>query len=770
MIQSSVFHRKVFRTIRANKSGYIGSVFLITLSCLMYSLFGQLAVTMNDAVKQFESDYAQEDASFQLAAPLSVQQRTELTEVHKLIIEQGAMIDIPVTFNEATSTLRVFRATELVNRVAVLDGKEVTSGGIGVDPAFAKAHNVRIGDSISVGGVKFTVQATIALPHYIYPLKKESDLLNDANQFGLAVLSATDYSRVTTRSSGGTSYYSVKAKETLNDSAQTLLLTQLKQQLVQDGHHIMRWTETRSNPRTTIVTTKLNNITMMSDTLPLVILILSTVLTAVVIARLLRKETRQIGTLYALGYHRSEIRNHYLWFPLIIAISGSWIGTIAGVILLNPMVDYMLSYFNIPVETMNMQWNTILISLFIPIGLLLTSTSILIQRTLRLTPLKLLHGEGGTSTPVSKLERWVNLNRFPLNFRTKFQIREQLRSVPRSMFVIFGVGLASMLLLLGFTLNSSINSLLKSTTHSSIEYKYDYQFNSFQTTYDASLPNDQAEPYSYAPFGTKKNDKRVIVVYGIELHSNIVKLKSTQTGPWNLDSVMISSALATRLNVEPGSTMWLVNQLDGRKYSFVVSGIYDSVTNEGVYMPRESLNALLRYPQQSYLGIWSRVPLPIIETSSDLRTVTTSDEVSKALRLLTAPISTSMAMIGVASFALGLIVLVVVSHLIIDENRRTIVLLSVLGYRRNEVRSLLLNSSTILVIIGYVISVSLLFISLDALFDSMSEQTGLIIPVIIEIRMIIFGFMIMLVIFELSKWLNRHKLNDSSVHAIQYTE
>ena len=47
---------------------------------------------------------------------------------------------------------------------------------------------------------------------------------------------------------------------------------------------------------------------------------------------MLKRESVIIGTLYALGYRKKEIMNHYLLYPMVISLEGGILGTMLGLL------------------------------------------------------------------------------------------------------------------------------------------------------------------------------------------------------------------------------------------------------------------------------------------------------------------------------------------------------------------------------------------------------------------------------------------------------
>ena len=185
--------------------------------------------------------------------------------------------------------------------------------------------------------------------------------------------------------------------------------------------------------------------------------------------RMVKREAVIIGTLYAFGYKKKQIQNHYLRYPLLIALIGGIIGTILGCLTLRPMINVMVSYFNMPVESLNFNIKYLVISILLPVIFLCTAGYFVVRKALKSSHLELMRG-GEENKKVGFIERKLNLNK--LKFSTKFNIREQLRSIARSTFLLLGVIFATMLLLLGFASKSSLDSLMKEGVEEAFKYNY----------------------------------------------------------------------------------------------------------------------------------------------------------------------------------------------------------------------------------------------------------------------------------------------------------
>ncbi|MCX7747795.1 MAG: ABC transporter permease [Clostridia bacterium] len=737
-----IINKKIKRTMMESKSQYLGSLALIIISCLLYTMFNQLSSNMADITSSFEKNYVQEDASFIADRKLSSIENLE--SKFNMRIEETGVEDYPVSEDKV---LRIFSQNAKVNLPAIIDGKPLSGNDILLDPAYAKANKIKIGDLININNKDFKISGFMSLPNYIYPLKKESDLLNDPNSFGITVMGKDDYKDI----HKGSSFYAIKFSHDQNSVDEKI--AQFKDALKNENIHILKWTNISENLRVIYVDAKLEGINKVSSVMPVAILILTCILTGVVMWRMLKREFVIIGTLYALGYRKREILMHYLAYPVFIALTGGILGTILGGLALRPMLNFMLMYFNMPVDSITFNIKFIVISILLPVLFLSICGYFVINRALKLSPVELMRG-GREKGKVGFIERKLKLDQ--LKFSTKFKVREQLRSIPRSAFLLLGIVLATMLLLLGFVAKSSMDFLMRDTYEDAYKYQYEYMFNSFQQGTPAN-----GEAFSISPFQLTSDGKTSFSVYGINPGSKYISLKDTKGTELGKDKVIITKPLADKLKVKPQDTIQVVNKLDSREYSITIDRIASTYIGEYIYMPLAKFNALLMYPSDSYIGLWSMDKLNIPE--SKLLSTATIDDLKKAFDALTAPLQAYLGAIAFISFLIGLIVIYVVTSLVIEENKQSISMMKVFGYKKKEIYSLILNSSFFMVIIGYVIGVPLLLTSMSAMFKSITRSMNFAFPVTIQYGYVLVGFVVIYFTYEVSKALSRKKINRISM-------
>lgn len=737
-----IINKKIKRTMLESKSQYIGSLVLIVFSCLLFTMFNLVSRNLTKLSSSFEKDYKQEDANFM--ATTRINNLEALETKFNMNIEETKSVDYSVSENK---TLRIFSENKKVNIPAIIEGKSLSSGHILIDPSYGNANKLNIGDIIKINDRNFILSGFMSLPNYIYPLKSELDIMNDPNSFGVGIISKEDFSNL---NRGNISYAMRFNSDTSNIDNK---ISDFKDYLKSENITLLSWMDISDNPRVTYFTAKLSGIDKMSSSMPIAVLLLTCILTGIVMFRMLKREAVVIGTLYAIGYRKREIMKHYLLYPLFISLLGGILGTTLGMLTLKPMMNYYVSFFNIPVGSLIYDISYIILSILLPIFFLIVCSYFVVNKSLKSSPVQLMRG-GKVKNKVGFLERNVKLERF--SFNTKFKIREQLRSIPRSIFLLLGIIMATMLLLMGFASKSSMDSLLKESFNEAFKYNYHYVFNSIQN----GKP-EKGEPFLEVPFAMKYVDKTTFSVYGVNPDSQYISFKDKSGNILKSDKIIITKPLADKFNIKPKDTVKLINRLNSKEYSITVDSVAETFVGQYIYIPLDTLNDMLGFPPGSYIGLWSTEKIDIPENK--LLATVTVDDMKNVFDAMTKPLQAAIGGIAFMSFIIGLIVIYVVTSLTIEENKDNISLLKVLGYRKKEVYSLILNSSSFIVVLGYILAVPLLLGSLTALFRSMAKEMSISFPVTIDYIYILIGFIIIYLTFELSKLLSRKKINRISM-------
>lgn len=723
-------HRRFLRTVRERKARYIGILVLIVLGSYVYTVAAGLAENLADLVTSFTEEHMQEDASF--SAETDISKIKAIEKAAGAIIEEYFLYDVPLS---ETLTLRLLSETKRINTPEATEGQLLSKPGeLLLDPSFAKTNGYTIGSRIEAAGKSFTVVGLMSLPHYIYPLKNVNDVLYSPKEFGVALIQREDFSDIPNTSIR----YSVRFMDrTQSFKTQALELRKLLQA---EGIPVSDWVDIMDNKRARMVWASITGMKTMSVPLPVLMFLISCLIIGIMFRRMIRQEGVTIGTLYAQGFRRQELTRHYLTIPLLLALFGGLIGTLLGLPSVEPTVKAMVSYYNVPVPGIALNPLHVVLGIGAPVLFLGLSTYLVIGSELKHTPVELMKGDV-RKTKVNVLERSFRLERF--KFNTKFKLREQFRSISRLAFLFLGVCGASVLMLFGFTIMNSFGQVFKSS--SIYQFAYEYSFRDPQI---GEAP-EGAESFNAGKFYPLGKEELEFYITGIEPDSQLVILKDDRGKLLHYNQTNITKPLADRLGIKVGDTVSFINKEDGKSYTFHIDAIVDSYIEQFIYLPLPEFNVKMGYPGNSYRGLFSTKALDIPDEA--LSGIKNMAELPEAMNEFMGQTTSMVVFMALVSSLVALIILYLVTSMVIEENKTSISLFKIFGYRRREIRQLILNSSRVVIIVGFMVAIPIAVASMEAVYSYLGSMINLVLPAIVSPLYVAIAFAAIMLTYELSK-------------------
>lgn len=729
--------KKLFRTLLEKKAQYLSAWFLVVVSSMLFYSFTASGANLIDNLNHFFSTNKVEDAQFVVSDP--IQDIQSIESKFNVQIEERFSKD---TALDSDTTLRLLNETDVVNQYTLIDGKKLEkSNELLVDSSFLKEHQLHLGDTLTVGGEEFSINGTMAIPDYVYPLKSVSSFLKNPQSFGVAVIQEAAIKEM----SGVHSYYSIRFNESNEKGLKTYL---------NETNHISDWIDNANNNRISFIRGDIQAIKITGETLPIGLLLITIVIIMILLWRLLKKEYVQIGTLYALGYKKSEIMRHYVYYAISLAVFGSVVGTALGWFLMHPLLSMFASFYNLPILVIKPHVMYLLASLILPAIFFVPLTYILVNKVLKVPPVVLMKG-GELKTKVSGLERAFNMKRF--TFSTRFKIREVLRNLSRLMFLTVGVIFSSLLILSGFVMSDSMDYLVNDNFERVYHYNYHYVLNQVQT--DAP---ESGQVAASAPAILKNKDDHSVQVVGLKPDNSAINLANINGDPLSFDSVIINKSLADQLNINPGDSLKVHNQLNNKVFTVEVDHIANSYLGDMIYIPLKQFNNLNGMPEESYTEIYSNEKLNI--NSEILMATTSTNSTIEGYKELIQPVKYAVGGLAAGAGVIAIVIIYILISLLIEENSFKISLMKVIGYEYRSIRKLMIDFNIWFVILGFAIGIPVTLASMSAFLSSITAEMNLTIPVQIDWTNVVFGFVIILIAYFISILLNQRKLKQISMH------
>lgn len=733
----SALNRRIGRMLREHTGRYVGIAILVLLGSFYFTAATGVAGSMERMVVGFADRNQQEDLTFSTDKPLDIAAWER---------ESGATIEVTLRHDARLpeGELRLLSSGAKLNLAQVTSGRALTDpGDVLVDPHFLQTQGLKLGDHVTLDGRSFTVVGTVAVPNYVYPLKGLYDVLPTAG-FGVGVAARADVEAFPS----ATTTYSVRFHDRDQLEAQT---TALRNRLADDGIRLREWIEAEHNQRINMPWGNISSMQSMSFPVAIAFFVLGCVIVGVMITRTVKADSVIIGSLYALGYRRGELTRHYLAVPVLVTLAGSLAGTLLALPAVGPVVGSMLASYNLPDTGLHFAPHNLAISLLAPVILIGTASALSIRRILRKPAAELMKG-GEKSGKVSALERALRLDRF--RFATAFRIREQVRSIPRLLFLVLGVAAASMVMLFGLTYSHSMDVVTERGALDRYNYKIEYNFTEVQNLKDAPVPAG-AEPYNTIRVHPEGREAVGFYLTGMLPDSVGMKLNDPRGSPLPRNQVNLTESLATRLKLGVGDTLKIVSQLDGATYSLRIDGIVQAYGEQFVTMPLAEFNQLTGQPAGSYRTVLAGQEMDFDE--SKLSGVLDTRDPG-AFEQIGAPTSLIMGSVSALAVLIAVVILFLVTSLIIEESHGTVALFKVLGYRRRELAGLILNSATPAVIVGILLGFPAMLAFANLLFGIVADTLNMLIPMTVNPWHVVISFVVIFLVYEITKRLSGRKL------------
>lgn len=725
------------RIMWRDKSHFLGIILLVLLASFGYAIFSILITNIDTNYKNFVERYNQENFHFTTFFPIDIE---ALEKKYNVLIEEKFTWD----YEYGDKLIRFFNITEKVNKPLILEGKIPKLGEIAVDPNFAQANKLRIGDEIDINGKKFRISGFVALPDYIYITKNETDMLPDPIHFGIGIMSFEDMKNFI--SSVAFRYYMVKGN--ISD------LASFKAE-VNSKYTMLSFQEKNENFRIIVTEKKMESAKPMAFVISGTILIISSVLLFIVLRRLINSMHAEIGTLYALGYNRKEITSTYILFPIYIWAMGAIPGSILGYVLSDPFTKFYVSFISVPVVEKILPIKELFIALFIPAIFMIPSGYMAIRDLLRKSVVEIIKGESEKGFKSKVRLRF--LDRF--SFKRRIMLKHALLHPSRELVLVLGVAFATLIILYGVVAKTALSYLVEDTFQN--VYKYDYMY--LLNYYEKENKYHNTEPFNMLSFYLK-GTKAKIVLYGVPKNSRMVILRDNRGNNIELEGLVISQSLADKFDLKIGDELKIVNNIDGKEYALKISKIADLYVGNSGYMNLEEFNKTFGLEEGSFIGLYSREKLDI--PKENIVTYMSKEDVIKTFRDSAQSIDQMLQVMYMLSFFLAFIIIYVLSSLVITENRKPLAIFKILGYRDGELSSMFLGFNNYSFLLGFLLGIPLYNILISYIIKEALRDVDFSFKLQPTFKDVLFSFSYLFVAFLLSRYLGRRKIRSISPSVI----
>ena len=750
--------KHIFMKIKDNYKRFLS---LICMAFLGVGFYAGIQSSSPDMLKTLDNFYDENNVY-----DISVISNVGLTDDDLLKLSKIKNVELAINIQEKDSYLEIEENNYVVklieynsqmNNVYIKEGRlPKNNNEVSVDNALLENNNLKLGDSITIDGKKYSIVGNVISPLYFSAERPNSNLGSGKVDYYIYVyngsLDLEAYSNIYITVKGAKKYLtnSDSYKKLINNVKKDIDLIKDKQQDIRYDELYTDIIETSEMYDISIDESKFikpkwyiydrldntsykelinasDNLKKIGNIFPIIFFAISVLVSLISMMRMIEEDRVENGTLKSLGYNSFHITLKYVIYSLLATTIGSSVGAIFGSYMIPSVIwNIYTKIFFIPkfIYLLKSDYNAL--GLWICILCICGTSVIVCIKNLREVPANLMRPKAPKSGKKILLER-INFIWKKLKFSDKITIRNIFRYKSRVITTILGIAGCTALILAGFGLKDSIKDVIDFQFNNIIKYDKMLMTNESINQIDIEkelLNDDKVENY------TNVNTQNIKVLFNDEEQEvtmitpddfndisksiSLINLKTNNVIDNISDnSCIISEKTAKLLDIDVGDKISLLDN-DNNKYDIKVSYIIKNYINQYLYINKNTYNNLFKdYKINSVL-----ISLKDEDKNSKefdkkyisngyALTIVDNDDIKSSMNDMLSSIDSIVAILIIAAASLAFVVLYNLSNINISERKREIATLKVLGFYPSEVDKYINRETVLLTILG--IGIGLLF-------------------------------------------------------------
>ena len=452
--------------------------------------------------------------------------------------------------------------------------------------------------------------------------------------------------------------------------------------------------------------------------------IVSSLICSTTMTRMIEEERIEIGTLKALGFRDFEVSKKFIVYAAIPTLIGSFLGILVGTNIFPYIIsDAYTTAFTLPDVIIKYYPSYIIESIVVSLLCTVGTTSIVLRKVLKENIYNLMRPKAPKIGKKILLEKITFLwNK--LNFNQKVTCRNLFRYKKRMSMTIIGISGCMALLVGGFALLKSNNTVSDIQFSKLIKYKAIVMFDDDFTKedkkeyyktlknlkeYKSSL-NVYKESVTFSKKNVSKQNATMYVPENVEKLENYILLNDRKTNKiytLSNNGAIINEKLAKVLNVSVGDEV-ILTDVYNNNHKVKIDNIVENYISHYIYLSpsyyEKVFDKKVKYNAQLLNLSSTKNENEICEKLLDNDNVVNVTLSSKIKFLCgSADLGFVILIIIVSSGSLAFVVLYNLININISERIKEISTIKVLGFYDNEVAMYIFRENIILIIISILV-------------------------------------------------------------------
>ncbi len=343
--------KKIFRDLKTNKAANIAAIILVMISIMIFTMMSNVNEMLRYSKDQFYIQTKFADVFVDLRS-ISKEKVKYLEDIDGVEVIQPRIVkDFVIKEKDRqkkleSKYLRIFAGGDKLCTYLVEEGRyPIENSEIVIDPKFAKANGIVLGDKLSIisnGEIyDLSIVGIGRSAENIFTTKNASDIMPDPESFGIGYTDFEFMNKILGNDSYNSIVFSLKSGYTYEDVKQDITLRL-------NSYGIISQVEAKNQMSNAMMTQELDSLRAISKSLPMIFLIIASAVVYIMLRRLVELQRGQIGILKAFGFSDVQILNHYILYVLIMAFIGALIGALIGNYISNLLMILYEQFFNMP--------------------------------------------------------------------------------------------------------------------------------------------------------------------------------------------------------------------------------------------------------------------------------------------------------------------------------------------------------------------------------------------------------------------------------------
>ena len=470
----------------------------------------------------------------------------------------------------------------------------------------------------------------------------------------------------------------------------------------------------------------LSKIAIMGRIFPVMFFVIAALVTITTVTRMIETDRKDIGTLKALGYQKKKIIKRYLKYALFAGLLGTILGCLIGSFLIVEIlfVSYT-SLYDLPNLVTRIKIEYILMALGVALLSTVVIAWVVVKKELKENAAELMRPKTETKGKTILLERFPFIwNK--MDFLYKICFRNIFRYKKRLFMTLIGIAGCTALIYAGLGLQSSINSIsdkqYKEIRKLSIEaYLTEDIYSDEIGEITEYVLNEQyvkdVIPTRQQSLKIKSKDNEKDIYYmifdnlSVDKFINLKNRKTQEKIELTDEGVVLTEKLAGILNVSVGEKIDLID--GNNKATLKVIGITENYLYNFAYFTPEVYERIygskVRYNElfiniEDDLTEKQEIQLSDnIKSNDKISSLSFNKNIEKEFKRSLASLMSIVILFLVCASILSFTVLINLNNINIEERKRELSTIKLLGFYEKELESYVFRENVILTILGTIL-------------------------------------------------------------------